>query len=190
MRCGWRGRSWIKLATFRRSFASLRHEIGLLTAGKMTGPPRDLGIEPAPRARGSPPPSAGALRRCRSGPCAPANTLPAPGSARRTTAASDRTRFPSARGRRRARLASAACARQRRPRSRYAPTAGSRRRRRRSARRNIRASSPVRTRKPGGLRRNRSIDCARLAPQSFMPTMLGCPASSSSVSFSRLTPAR
>src|SRR5579863_585012 len=53
-----------------------------------------------------------------------------------------------------------------------------------------RASSPVRMRKPAGRRRNMSIDCARSAPQSFMPTMLGWPASSSSVSVSSATDER
>src|SRR6185312_12193641 len=48
------------------------------------------------------------------------------------------------------------------------------------------ASSPVSTRKPSGLRRNRSIDCARSAEQSFMPTMFGCCARRSSVSLARL----
>ena len=70
-----------------------------------------------------------------------------------------------------------------------APTAGSRRRRRPSVHRNIarlRRSGRESRRTPA----SRSIDCARSALQSFMPTMLGCWASFSSVSLVRLTAER
>ena len=76
----------------------------------------------------------------------------------------------------------AASAPLRRPRSRDAPTAGSRRRRRRRARRDTARPRRSARESPAGRRRSRSIDCARSAPQSFMPTMFGCSASCSSVS--------
>ena len=52
------------------------------------------------------------------------------------------------------------------------------------------ASSPVSTAKPGGLRRSRSKDCAMSAEQSFTPTMFGSAASSSIAAFPRFTPVR
>ena len=199
MRCGWRGRSWIRLSFRDGRIARcvsrcnrLRHESPVLLDVPGRGEPahRVARASPHPaalRAPRSPPPSASALRRCRSARCAPASTWPARGSARRTAAASVRKCPPSTPARAsRSPCFNSVCTEakalgldMRRQQDRAVGAVGER-----VVILRVLAGQHA---KAGGRRRSKSIDCARSAPQSFMPTMFGCSASCSSVSLVRLT---